>query len=134
MQTDVPQKTGLVRERLATRIALVWLDAGVQQAVRPHRRQMQEPLVADFAGVARVALVYGCVVSFQCGNVGERSLAFWTYVGPLASVNRHVLLQVAELRELTATHVAGEGSNVSMQIHVYLPMNNNNECKLMPTK
>ena len=86
---------------------------------------MQEPFVADLAGVTSVTLVDGRMVAFQGGNVGERPLAFGTHVRPLAGVNRHVLLQVAELRELATAHVAGERSNIGMKIHVYLPFNNN---------
>lgn len=75
VQPDVPYPAGLVRESLAARRALVRLLTGVQETVRPDRRQVQKPLVAHLADVALVPFMDRREVALEGRDVRERPVA-----------------------------------------------------------
>ena len=92
MRAQVAQPAAAVRERPSARVAVERLDVVVLHAVRPGRRQVQEPPVAAVAAVARVALVDGGHVPAHRRDVAEGPGALRALVRPLPGVNGHVLL------------------------------------------
>lgn len=114
------QPAGAMCERFAADAAVMRPDTIVLHAVRPRRRQMQEPFAANLAVVARVTVVYRRTVTSHGRNVREASVTLRTLVRTLSRVHGQVLLQVAELCELSTARVTCEWAHVVVQVRVYL--------------
>lgn len=116
----VTKPAGPMREHFPANAAAVRLEAIVLHAVRPRRRQVQEPLAARLAVVARVALVDRRAVTSHRRHVRETPGTLGALMGSVSRVHRHVLLQVAELRKLSTARVACERAHVFVQVHMHL--------------